>query len=866
MSARPPRVARFLLLRLLPPHARETVIGDLDEEFCCHHQSAGRSRAWTWYWGQTVRSVLAARTRDGREGTSQRSRIMGQFADDLRSGTRLLRTQPGFSTVAVLTLAVGIGLSTALFTVIHAAVLRPLPFPNPEELVIVDVTAYRQGESQTTAPSLADVRDWRAVPGLFAAIAVEADKTPMVVDAGEPSRLTVRPVSEDYFEIFGIAPVVGRSLSRTDVGQNAPSVVMLGHAYWQSQFGGDAAALGGTIRIDNEPATIIGVVPAGFHPDVEVWRPLRYTAATERRRGTGAGVVARLASGRTLASVAQDLSALATRADTASGASDRTDAVLKSVLESTTAGKASTVYTLTGAVAAILLIACVNVAGLLLARGSTRRGELAVRAALGAGRARLIRQLVTESLVLALAGGAAGIGLAWLTLDGLLAIVPLTVPGTATASLNVQVLAFAGLASVVTVMIFGVWPAVRLSRVEVGSALQGAERHSAATLSRRSGHALIAVEVALALVLLAGAGVMVKSFARLVSADLGFDPTSFITMEVTPVDPDPAVGASFYPALVEAIRTLPGVAAVGASNQLPIGGSRRAGRVTKPDGTLMRVDHRLVLPGYFEAVGMSLVEGRLPTEADRRSGRPVMVINESTAKQVFPGASAAGQILEMPADKLHAEVIGVVRDVRQEGARSPARPNVYAIFTGRELRPPPLAIFVRPAPGAGDLAGRLPELAQSRGPAVVVDRIRSGGDFVADSVTVPRHRMLLLSLLGSVGLGLTLVGVFGVTAYAVVRRTREIGVRMALGAEPSAAMAAVMREAAWPLGLGLVAGLSGAYALTRVIAGFLFETTPQDPVAFAGATVLLTVCVLIATWLPARRASRIDPVVALRGE
>lgn len=859
-TVHPPQMARWLLLRLLKKEARESVVGDLDEEFCRYRHPRGVVRARLWYWRQALLTLVDMSGRSQLPHSTSRSRVFDVLRQDVRAGLRLFRTQPGFSAIAVLTLAIGIGLSTTLFTVIHAAVIRPFPIADPEQLVRIDVRVPQPSrDAVVLSPSLSDVRELRAATNVFSHIAMDRGNRSQVVDAGEPRRMTVRWVSEDYFELFDIVPILGRTLSAADARIDAPPVVLLGYRYWQTQFAGERSALGRELRIDNQPFVVIGVVPEGFNTEVQVWQPLRYTADFERFRGSGAPVIGRIRPGVTVVAARAEASRIASQ--TVAG----TEAELDSLFADTVAGAVSSTRTLAGAVGAILLMACVNVGGLLLARGAARRRELAVRMSLGASRAGLVRQLLTENCVLALAGGAVGVLLSWLSLDALLSVIPIAVPETAAAALNTQVLLFSAALALGTVLIFGVLPAIRLSKVDVAFDLAGAERHSGATLSRRTGQALIAVEVALALVVLAGAGLMVRSFSRLMSVDLGFDPSAFLTMEAAPVDPSPAVAATYYPALVRAVRELPGVAAAGAANQMPIGGSRRAGSIPGPGGQPVRVDHRLVLPGYFEAAGMKLIDGRFLADADVTSGRPVLVVNQAAARKLFPGSRAVGQLA--PLDKQPFEVVGVIADVLQDGARSPVRANVYAPYTGREtLGRSPFAIFVRPAPGVADLPNRLRETALRIGPTAVVDRIQRGTAFVAEEVTMPRRRMQLLGLVGAVGLALTLVGIFSVTSYAVVRRTREIGVRMALGARPTAAVVSIMRDVAWPLAIGLVAGLAGAYFLTRVMTSFLFQTTPRDPVTFLAAGVGLALAALAATWWPARRAAAIDPVTALRAD
>ena len=797
--------------------------------------------------------------------------VMETVLQDLRYSLRLLRANRGFTITAVLTLAIGVGLSTTLFTVIHAALIRPLPYPEPDRLVEVSVTTRSaRGRTTTTSASLLDVRAWRADGRVFSHIAVDRDTDDLVVDAGgEPERLSVRSVSENYFELFGIAPFAGRPIRVDDTDRSAPLVALLGHEYWQSHFGGDPDVVGRGIRINAQPATIVGILPPHFHPDVALWQPIRWSDGFARMRGTGADVIGRLRPALSREAAAGELSRLTDSRDQAEGRPAGTVVDLHSIYDQLVAGQGATVKTLGMAVGAILLIACVNVAGLLLARGATRHRELAVRASMGADRLRLARQLFTESVVLAAAGGITGVLLAWLSLDTLIAIVPLDIPETAIPSLNVEVLAFAGTVAILSAVMFGIVPAVRLSRATIQTALAGSDRAGGSSLPRRSGQSLIAIEVALAVVLLIGASLMVRSFARLVSVDLGFDPDSFLTMEVTPADPSAAAAAAFYPAFVDAIRRLPDVAAAGASNQLPIGGARRAGFVRlAPGADSIRVDQRWVLPGYFEAIGLRATQGRLPVDADRASAASVIVLNELAARQIFGPIPVVGRTFPMGFEDRNPVVIGVVQEMLQNGARSPARANVYWVYDGTEelSSATQLAVFIRPRAGARPLAGRLRNVAKSIGPPVVIDSIRTGADFVGDSVVVPRRRMQLLGLLGVVGLLLTLIGVFSVTAYAVARRTREIGIRMALGARAATVVRAFVGDTIWPVVLGLLVGLGLAYLSSRAIASLLYQTPPHDPVAYAVAALTLTVAAALAAWLPARRAARVDPVSALRME
>jgi len=790
---------------------------------------------------------------------------MPQLAHDLRHGIRQLRSQWSVSVTAIATLATGIGLSTSLFTVVDAAWLRPLPFPNPEQLVSVKISVDTPGGEATMSPSLNDVRAWRAGGRAITHGAIDGGARPVIVDAGGPERVSVSVVSDNYFEMLSVAPMLGRTFVADDMSRSRPLVVMLGHAYWMTRFDGDTAVVGRTLRLNNQVAEIIGVVPAGFYTSVAVWRP--FQDVPESRRGHGAPIVLRLREGLSH-DAASTILAEETRA---SGAGRVLGVRLTSLHEETARGGRVTLQILAAAVAAVLLLACVNVAGLLLARGTTRRREIAVRASLGGSRHQLIRMLLAESLVLAVAGGAAGVLLAWVSLDGLVALLPLSIPDTTTVTLNTAALAFAVSVSLTTTVIFGTVPAIRLSRVRLIDALSVSDRRTVGSLSRRSGQTLIAAEVALAVMLVAGAGLMVRSFVRLAGVDLGFDANTFLALQVAPVDPSPTVSAAYYPALLDAVRALPGVVSAGAATQLPLGGRQRAGVVALPGRDFLRIDVRLMTPGFFETLGIPVRNGRMPTDADRVSGRRVVVVNETTARQLFGDYPALGRIISFKSydadDVRPFEIVAVVADTLPNGARSPRRANVYTLFEGtEEVATAPFVVYVRPRGNAAGLGDRLRATAVSLGMPVVVDSIRPGNAFVADNIAVPRRRMQLLGLLGVVGLVLAMVGIFSVTAFTVSRRTTEIGVRMALGARPAVVVRTIIGDAAFPIAAGLLTGLVGSYLASRLVASFLFETSPHDVVTFVGVTAVLAVASLGAAWLPARKAAFIDPVSAMRAD
>ena len=783
---------------------------------------------------------------------------MSTMLQDIRYGFRLLRAQPVFSAVAVATLALGLGATTALFSVIDAAILRPLPYPNPEQLV----TIYNIDPSKPEArymPSVTDMTAWREqLPGVFTQLATWKNETVVSLQGAEPERLAVMRVNADYLPLHGVLPMTGRPFATADMRLDAPPVVLLGHAYWQRQFNGDRGVVGRLITFAGESAAIVGVLPPIPGSTTPVWRPLQLTDGAAQ-----AGqfrVFGRLRAGVSLEQAQREMNALAARTEPGSGV------VLQSMSSYTTQEYWTTLRILAAAVAFVLAIACVNVAGLQLARGAARRHELAVRAAIGAAPGRLFRQLLTESLTLAGVAGALGVFLAWATLEFLVANIPLTLRSDVPVQLDLRVLVFGLAITVVAGVSFGLVPAIRLSGARVGAVLARTPRAHGSAISRRTGQALVAAEVAMALVLLAGAGLMLRSLTRIYAVDLGFQPSSILTMEVTPVDARPAAYQQFYPALLERVRAVSGVVAAGAIDTLPLGGSVRFGMVNV-DGKTQGIEIRQILPGYFEAMGLSLVAGRFLRDGDSAGA---VVINERAARTLFGDPRPVGRRFGR---KLESEVVGVVASVRHMGPQEPIEPEMYQLAAGGtssyagQAQGRPLTIVVRPAAGvaqASGLAEQLRERAQSTGQRAIVRRIRTGDDWFGWWTTTARQRTVLIGLLGSLGATLALVGILGVTAYAVARRTREIGVRMAFGATAGRVVRSIVGETALPVLAGVLLGVLGAALSTRLIEAFLFETSPTDPASFAAAAATLGGLACVAAWLPARRAARVNPIEALR--
>jgi putative ABC transport system permease protein len=774
--------------------------------------------------------------------------------------------------VAVLTLGLGIGANTAIFSVIDAALLRPLPYPKPDRMVEIDIERPEpDGRVLQLAPSIEDMRDWQQYAGVFSHLAAwHGTIQAPVLDGVVPERVEVRNITDEYLGVYGVAPLLGRSIERADLQEGAPAVALLGHSFWQSRFGSDRAVIGRVVRLNNEPVTIVGVLPANFYPDSKIWRPLERNGQMFSMRGTGAEVLGRLRAGMTVERAQRILTDLTVRLDNERGRSQATGSrtsgvIVQSLYDTTTRGYGDTTKILAAAVGLILLIACVNVAGLLLSRGTTRAAEFAIRSAIGAARKRLIRQLLTESLVLSLIGGLTGVLLAVLSLDVLVANIPLSLPDNSRVDLNSLVLGFAVVLSAVTGLAFGLVPAFNLSRTSIRDALMQAGRRHGSALSRRAGQTIIAIEVALAVLLLVSAGLMIRSFVRIHNVEVGFDPTAFTTLEVVPVDPTEATLKDYYPALLERLRAIAALEAVGAIDHLPLNASTMRTMVRVRDKRMFPNLHQF-LPGFFEAVGYSLKQGRLPDEADSRGPVPVALLNESAVKQMFPDGSAVGELLQVgPKASTTYQVIGVVGDVRHSGPLRPVEPDVYLAW-GRLFRTQPLMVVVRPRARAPEIGAQLREIAQTGGTRVIVESIRSGSDWFGDRVVTPRQRTVLLSLLGTIGFLLALIGVFGVTTYAVTRRTQEIGVRMAFGASPGGVVGDVLADSLWPIGVGLFFGFAGASIATQLMTSFLFETGPTDTVTFALAGITLAAAALFAAWIPARRAARVDPLVALRYE
>jgi putative ABC transport system permease protein len=807
-------------------------------------------------------SVIRDRGYDVRGGG-----ILETIVQDAKYGLRQLRQSPSFSVVAVLTLALGIGVSTAFFSVIDAALLRPLPYPHPEELVTIEVEETRtNGQSVQIAPSMIDIRSWQKLSAIIAHAGMGrvSGFVPLIVDSETVQRLIVAEASEDFLETYGIYPILGRSIQTEDTRDGAPPVALLGYGFWQREFGGDSKVLGRDIRIQNEPVTIVGVLPAGFYNETAVWQAKRFSGVMIGRRGSGTPVIARLREGVTFARARAALDS-ATAVSDSRGRALGARVVMQSMYDDETRGFGTTIRTLALAVGLILVIACVNVAGLIVARGARRDVELAIRASIGAGRGRLVRQLLTESLLLAIVGAAAGVVLTYLSLDALVTLIPLSLPANSPVTVNLTVLAFALGLTLVTALLCGLLPSLKLSRPPALMSTIFAVG-CGSPLSKRAGQWLIGFEVALALVLMTTAGLILRSFAKLVSLDLGFDSANVLTLEVEPLDQRAAIRHDYYVSLVNELRRRPEVVAAGAIDQRALTGGGTYWFPKTDAGVAFDGPQRTVLAGYLEAIGVHPLAGRLPEEADYMTHEAV-VINAIAAHQYFGGNGIGDTLRTEGRNSRVWRIVGVVPNIRHGGPQGRLGPEMYILpERSNQESSGALAIVMRLRAGASLSPDHLKEISESLGPRVIVGRARPATALVSQQVATPRHRMLLLALLGLFGLLLTLVGIFSITAYAVARRTREIGVRVAFGARPAQVVTVMIRDAIWPVVFGLAAGLATTYGATRTISSFLFQTSPYDPMTLAAAVILLGVAASFAAWVPARRAATVDPVVALRAE
>lgn len=803
---------------------------------------------------------------------------MDGWTQDLRFGVRSLRRRPGFTAAAAGTLALGIGATVAIFSVVNGVLLRPLPYPDSDRLVQVWKVNAQRG-SRSTNVDHPDVRAWQeAVPGFR--VAGYAGTRPTVTGSGDPEVLYGARVTDGLLSVFGLEPALGRDLARTDDAPDGARVVVVSHAFWTSRLGADPTALGASLTLDGERWQIVGVAPEGFEePDgAALWLPRRHPA-----EGCGHGcnimeAVGRLPEGLEREGLEERLRAVDVRL-----AADFPDAhrdvvtELQSLHDHRVADVRPALWILLVAVGMVLLIACANVANLLLVRGAGRRTEMALRAALGAGRARLLRQLFTESVVLAAAAGAVGFLLAAGGVAALVSLAPSELPRMGEVGLDGRVVLFAVAVSLGVASLFGLWPAARLARAPLRTMLQGTRRTGGGRGTGLSRSLLLTGEVALSLALLLGAGLLFRSLLEIRSVDLGFRTEGVERFRVsTPESRYDVEGTlRFFRELESSLAALPEVEAAGLAFGVPLApGSistsvRLLDRPEVPPPERPQAALRPASPGYLGAAGLELVRGRWITPADRREAEGVAVLNAAAARAFYPEGDPLGKRLGMDvtwgfAESVPMTVVGVVGDVRGESATLADEPAVYV--PNAQLGVDLMFVTLALAPGADGAMPAARSVIRELDPALAITNVERMEDVVRREGAETRFYLTVLTLFSGLALVLAAVGLYGVVAYAVSRRTREIGIRLALGAGEADVVGLVVRQGIGPAVAGVLVGLAGSWFGARALRAVLYGVEPQDPLTLAGVTVLLLLVVAAASLLPARRATRIPPASALRAE
>ncbi|HUQ82651.1 MAG TPA: ABC transporter permease [Gemmatimonadaceae bacterium] len=881
---------------LRKPAAARAVEHDVDAELTFHLEtrvdllvSRGLSRAAAEAQARRefgdlreARAELAAIDR-GRLGRERRADWREALLQDVRFAMRALSRRPSFLAVTSLTLALGIGANAAIFSVVDATLLKPLPYAEPDRLVSIwPAGAMMPGIFVYVRDGISSVSP---VAGYSGGTAVS------MTGASEPARLVQSEVTSRFFDVLGVRAAVGRTFLDGEDQPGRDRIAILGNALWQQRFGGDASVIGRSVLIDGVSRTIVGVMPPGFRfpsPNIDFWVPVSLDPSPANiARYWGGGqlnVVGRLRPGITRARAEQEAAALVDRSR-ASFPWRMPDEWGKGVtvvpLEQKVVGTVGPLLlVLFGSVGVVLLIACVNVANLLLSRAAAREREIAIRASLGAGRGRIVRQLLTESIILALIGGAIGLAVAAGGVRGLLLMLPPGMPRVTEVGIDARVLAFTMVTALVTGIAFGLTPALRASRPTLQGAL-GATRNAGGSLARRRlSESLVVAQIALGVVLVAGAGLLIKSFWRLHQVELGFRPEEVVAVDI-PIPSftsDTAVRAlSFYNTIIDEVRGVPGVSSVAVASVLPFGGagsiqSSFAAEIeahpTPPGGSAPMLVRTVVSPDYFRAMSIPLVRGRALTASDREGSPPVALVDELTARRLWPNADAVGQRFRPVWMKPWVTVVGVVGTVKRDSLSSAGEIAVYLPTTHMAgfWFPTQMSLVVRSTVPLSALGPRIQRAIARVDRTVPVAAPRRVETLVADSAARTRFTVVLLATFAAVALSLGAVGIYGVVAYAVARRTREIGVRMALGARATDVLGMVLREGGVLAGAGVALGIVGALVASRVLASFLFGVTPNDPAVFVSVPLLLGLVALGACVIPARRASRVDPVVALRSD
>jgi putative ABC transport system permease protein len=802
---------------------------------------------------------------------------MTGLIQDFRYALRQFRKSPGFAAVTVITLALGIGANTAVFSVVDQVLLHPLPYPDSDRIVRVSQT-FKGLSTDDASP--ANYLDWVSQDHVFAEMAASRGWQGSLSTGDRPERVRGSMTTPSFFPLFGVAPILGRGLEPSDARPGNDHVVVLGYGLWQRYFAADRAIIGRDIDLDGEQYNVVGVMPPNFSADEygELWLPSPWGVPTQplvpdkdprQFRGRDyLDVWARLKPDVTLQQARAELDTIGRRLEKQYPDSNGDVGVSFLPLHEYIVGEIRPVLlVLLAAGVMVLLIVCANVANLLLARATARAKEISIRTALGASRRRLLRQLLTESVLLALVGGFLGLLLAALAVPALLALSPPDIREFKQIGINREVLAFSFLASLVCGVVFGLIPALQSSRSHPNESLKEGERGSTGNPGRTRS-ALVIAEVGLSLVLLVGAGLLVKSFARLMEVNAGFDPDHLLTFNLAlPSSADRVRQLAFYQQVVQRLQALPGVQAVGAVSRLPLSGGNSSRSFNVPGVEKdYSADIRVSTPDYFSAMRIPLLKGRSFSESDLESSLNLAVVNDALARTVFPGQDPIGkQITHFGPDDLTLQIIGVVGNVRHVGLNADPHAEIYQLLGQAQW--PSMFVAIRSATSdPTSVTSAAQNVIWSVNKDVPLANVRTMQDVIANSVQRRKFSMLLLSIFAAVAMLLAAIGLYGVMSYSVAQRAHEIGIRMALGARRPDVLVLVVKQGMALALMGIAAGAVLSLAMTRLISGMLFGITATDPLTFAGVAALLGTVALLANYLPARRASKVDPMVALRYE